>query len=110
MTGLVCLPITLATPVRTPSISRGVFCADTGADHAVAFMCARLVMPQQCTKFYQRLALNRSWPTNTQRGARGDKQNGWVERERVSCCVRRMGECAAAHPCTRRGRGLSDEV
>ena len=44
MTGLVCLPITLATPVRTPSISRGVFCADTGADHAVAFMCARLVM------------------------------------------------------------------
>ena len=46
MTGLVCLPITLATPVRTPSISRGVFCADTGADHAVAFMCARLVMPQ----------------------------------------------------------------
>ena len=47
MTGLVCLPITLATPVRTPSISRGVFCADTGADHAVAFMCARLVMPQQ---------------------------------------------------------------
>jgi hypothetical protein len=42
MMGLVCLPMTL--PPRTPSISRGVFCAETGADHADARMCARLVI------------------------------------------------------------------
>jgi hypothetical protein len=52
MTGLVCLPMTL--PPRTPSISRGVFCAETGADHADARMCARLVISGSPTPFASR--------------------------------------------------------